>query len=470
MGFILRAAIAIAISSILVAGSVGVVDRSSVLAVDEIPGAQLEKARIFRERFGFDSSVSIIQRAAAALGYSDELYGVPLSKNEEAEMQRRIGLERAAQAGVDFGMEQPEWAGWYIDQQDRGAPVFMFTGDSDSKEIQLASLLSADTRFRVVDAQRTWIELLETQKRIDNARERLAAEGIHVTMTGIAVGTNKVDVGVDGLTEAAVKALSSEFGDGLSFRDEPLAEADACSGASGTTDCRPMKGGLRIYIGADPTRQCSSGFIVRRSSNGGQLSVLTAGHCIAGPYPVNTPWYHNGSQFGLSKFHTWANNSGADVGIIEIDANSTDRPTSANRLWIFNGTTGGQYTVTYQTPDVYQTAGVQACAYGSLSNDSECGTVGPNVNVSHTSPAWGVTNTITGTYEYSINLIPGDSGGPIYQVLSGTARAALGTHVHSTSGGIGDPGYGWYSTIARGQLVYDQVTTDSYTLCVTAAC
>lgn len=60
MGFILRAAVAIAVSSILVAGSVGVLDRAPVLAVEEVPGAQLEKARMFREKFGFDSSVNII--------------------------------------------------------------------------------------------------------------------------------------------------------------------------------------------------------------------------------------------------------------------------------------------------------------------------------------------------------------------------------------------------------------------------
>lgn len=123
--------------------------------------------------------------------------------------------------------------------------------------------------------------------------------------------------------------------------------------------------------------------------------------------------------------------------------------------------------MTYETPQQYQTVGVQACAYGSHSNDSECGVIGPNINVRHSSPAWGQTIYITGTYEYSIDLIPGDSGGPIYQVLSGSNRAALGTHVHSTAG---SSGYGWYTPFDRGQYEYDNQTTDSYYLCTTASC
>jgi hypothetical protein len=425
-------------------------------------GVAIQRATTFRETFGFPAHRSLVEQAESDANYSSELYGVPLSAAEIVEMQRRIGVERAAQPAVDFASKRSDWAGWYIDQRDKGIPVFMFASGDGDLVAGIADLMPG-TRFRVESADRTWEELLETQRRIDQATDRLVASGIDLTMTGIDVRANRVDVGIDGLTADDKVILTKEFGEGLSFRDEAPAVSDACTGSTGTLNCRPIKGGLRMNnsVGGNG---CTSGFNVRRSANGAQLAVLTAGHCIAG-HPVNTDWNHNGSRFGESKYHTWGPESPADVGIIGIDPD--ELPTNANRLWLYSASTCCGYDVTYQTPDVYQTASVQACAYGSYSNNARCGVIGPDVNVRHRSPAWGVINYITGTNEYSIDMILGDSGGPIYQILSGTARAALGTHVHSTDG---SSGYGWYSPFGRGKSEYAAQTTDSYVLCVTPSC
>ena len=84
-------------------------------------------------------------------------------------------------------------------------------------------------------------------------------------------------------------------------------------------------------------------------------------------------WRTSDPEFGDSKWNTFLENSNADVGIIEIDTD--EQPSIANKMYINNGSTGALYNVTYWIPDSYQTQGSQACAYGSISNNSECVTI-----------------------------------------------------------------------------------------------
>lgn len=73
------------------------------------------------------------------------------------------------------------------------------------------------------------------------------------------------------------------------------------------------------------------------------------------------------------------------------------------------------------------------------------------------------------TKEYGWNLIPGDSGGPIYKVFAPGQRMMLGTHVHSEDGG--GAGTGWYSPYYTGRNEYQlQSGGDSYYLCTNPAC
>lgn len=88
-------------------------------------------------------------------------------------------------------------------------------------------------------------------------------------------------------------------------------------------------------------------------------------------------------------------------------------------------------------------------------------------------PGAEVCHDIRNTKVYNYNLIPGDSGGPIYQVATSTTRYAMGTHVHSVEGNtvpvIGQDG--WYTPYGSGQTAYVLASPgDNYSICVTAAC
>lgn len=239
-----------------------------------------------------------------------------------------------------------------------------------------------------------------------------------------------------------------------------------------------MKGGLHIHNAgfAEGTNDCTSGFVIRRWKDGSwPLAILTAGHCVA--HGVNEWWEHNNLPLGKSKYQTWGSTAidgqvrSSDVGVIEIYDVNGSIPATANQLFVYNGS-NHIFSIPTYIPTSNQTTGSQACAYGFNSNSSHCVTI-LKTNVKHSSPSWGVTHWIMNTIEYDWNLIEGDSGGPIYQQW-GDDRAAMGTHVHSTSGG-GSTGYGWYTPILVGQADYNNVTTaqgnpDSFVLCMDANC
>ncbi len=433
-------------------------------------GDSQQRALEFRTTFGLDPDDILIVAAEKDPSYSSANYGVPLSVAEESELQRRVQLELDSHAAVDLAAKQPTWGGYFIDQHSQGAPVFMFTADEESMKDDLQRLLPKDSGFRTIRVEHTLADLQRVKDSIVAAWDELRADGIKVTHTGIDLIGNAVTVGIDGLTDEATAKIVGRFGPNIKFRDAPPAEGDACPHSS----CRPFKGGMDI-VGAFG-HACTSGFIVRRDQHGAPLSIVTAGHCIwvnGQANSLNKRWYHltgtTKDWFGDSKYHTFFNNSNADVGLIELDPD--EFPAQANKLYINNGSSGAIYTVTNWINSSYQTVGSQACAYGAYSNNSACVTI---VDADEDNFSCVLNNTvcytIRHTKEYGYNLIDGDSGGPIYQVGSSTNRYALGTHVHSQSGG--GSGIGWYSTYFDGRVAYGAASggVDDYVICITASC
>ena len=469
------------VAAVVISGAFGTANAGEVLPTADPATVEATK---FRATFGFPADAQRVALAASSTEYSSEPYGVPLSKAEIGELQRRVEVERAVWDAAAYGATQPDWAGYYIDQHDRGTPVFLVTATGDALPSQLAARTptGVDVRVRVVEHSMT--DLNDLQDQIFADRGRLAAEGIVLTGLGIDVVDNAVEISVERLDESVQMILLDRYGPALTFREEGVAVSDACTS---TTNCRPIKGGLRIHNQTEPVgvNDCTSGFIIRRSAGGAwPLALLTAGHCIAG-HSVNTPWEHNTSlsnaaaYLGDSKWQTWGSKAAStdgqvresDVGVIQIDNRAGNIPTIANQMYVYNGSIHVFNVVTW-IPTVNQTVGSQACSYGSYTNMSHCGVI-LGINERHSSPAWGVLHWIDNTIEYDWNAIPGDSGGPIYQVW-GSDRAALGTHVHSTAGG-GSTGYGWYTPYAVGQADYINVTTaaghaDSYYLCTDSNC
>lgn len=131
----------------------------------------LREAAHFRETFGLDADPALIDRAAQDPAYSSEPYGVPLSESEIAELQRRVGVERSVWDAVAYAEKQPEWAGYFIDQLDRGTPVFCLTAGGDEVAAGIRSLVPTDVNIRFDDASHSLAYLLELEETIFADRE-----------------------------------------------------------------------------------------------------------------------------------------------------------------------------------------------------------------------------------------------------------------------------------------------------------
>lgn len=456
---------------------------AELVPTPSVSRAESERAHEFRRMFGLRDDAAYIERAAIDPEFSSENYGVPLSASEEAEMQRRVQLESDSRPAADYGMKQSSWGGYYFDQQARGAPVFMFTGGLSEHERAIQDLLPKGTDFRLQPVDQTLAELERIQADVTTAILAYRASGVRITSVGVDLLGNRVTVGIQGLTSGRASEIKQQFGPDIDVHEEAPARSDACP----VSDCRPIKGGIRM-IGADGFRG-TAGFIVRRYAHGARLSVLTAGHILWVQNPatggLNMTFYHDTASgannvFGDAKYQAFTNMSVGDVGLIEID--DDEAPSAANRMFISANpeSAGSVYTITDVVEDWYQTVGSQACAYGSESNDSFCATV-TQYSMNHEScadpnPGLEVCNTIQRTKGYQYNLVPGDSGGPIYQVATSTTRYALGTHVHSVEGNK-EPNFelGWYTPYVNGTIAYTNAAAaagadDAYYICVTASC
>jgi Trypsin len=434
-----------------------------VAAVDPGGGASrapaASRALEFRKMFGLNADPAMIARAASDRSYSATNYGVPLSRSEELELQRRARAELDTQAAATYAQAQLTYGGYYIDQVAHGIPVFLFTANDKSISAELAKRLPHGSGFRVQRVERTYADLLAIKERIEASADDLIAAGIEINSIGLHVSTNTVAVGVYRLTSGATSQLIGRFGDGLEVFEQSPANSDSCS----TNNCRPMKGGLSIFSVANGN-ECTSGFMVRRVQNGGQLAILTAGHCVHND-ALNATWKHNGIVFGNRKFDTWTNHSDGDVSLIELK--ESEVVPVANQLYVFDGSAGFVKTVTTWISNLSQTQGSQVCAYGTNSNNSACVTI-LHVDETHSSKLGNTSIWIDHTNTFGLDMIPGDSGGPIYKVLSDTARGAMGTHVHSTDG-VG--AFSWYTPFEWGRTAYTAASGgDYYYMCTTASC
>lgn len=110
----------------------------------------LSEAMRFRTEFGFAADAPYVLMAAAdSEGFPDMQWGVPLSVAEADEMTRRTILRHSLGPAMEHAASRPDYSGFYVDQLDQGAPVFLFVQPDDDIETQLRELLPPGATFRV---------------------------------------------------------------------------------------------------------------------------------------------------------------------------------------------------------------------------------------------------------------------------------------------------------------------------------
>lgn len=129
----------------------------------------LRQAQQFREAFGLGHSMAIVRESFADPdAYPDLSNGIPLSREEAGELDRRQALFLAALPAIDFATTLDGFAESHLDQRRGGIPVFYFTGDSGSpmyRQITISTVpptpgrvpigIQAAASFSVPSAQET---------------------------------------------------------------------------------------------------------------------------------------------------------------------------------------------------------------------------------------------------------------------------------------------------------------------------
>lgn len=423
----------------------------------------------FRESFGLRSDSAFVGESLLdKSSFDSDLYGMPLSATEVADLLHRGEMQQLVDGTVDIARASEFFAGVYLDQLSGGQAVFMFTESDPLAERSLAAALPEDGAFRVERALRTERELLALKDRLDSDLPVLREDGIEVVRVAFQASRNTLLIGVHGLTDATTKTLAERYGPGLVVFEDDIAEADACTSSN---NCRPIKGGIAINDASGISGQCTAGFIVDKYDVDAWY-VLTAGHCIQANSGYDQVWEHNNDSFGRARKETWVPGSTgiADVGLITIYSDELAQMTNKNQVRRTNSTV----TAVRNASGTYE--GYQACRVG-INGGHDCGLV-TNYPATRESEAGGQSMWVTRTATYNFDSVNGDSGGPVFFYssvgvptggTSGPEISALGTHVHSEVGAGANES--WYSPWADGSNAYDALVDGfPYSPCLTATC
>jgi len=467
--------VVIALGAVLIGGPSNSVSNVPPIAIDvsaDQDEADQDAVR-FRQAFGLDASIDLVRAARRdKANYSDELYGIPLSRAELAEMHRRAVIQSAMEPALEEAQRFDTFAGAYIDQLRRGRPVFMFTSIDPSIERRLGGLLPPNADLEVIRADRTEREILTLQDRIIDDWDALERAGVRLVRVAVATDANTLVVGVRGKTPEGETRLKAEYGSFLQVVEANVAHGDSCPA---TDDCRPMKGGIAINHAGGSPGECTSGFVVKKTDNGA-WAILTAGHCIEKYGGFDVIWRHNGQGFGRGLYETFiqGGEGDGDVGLISIQSPEWPSMTNKNQIRRKNGTgTLSDGSVANVTGHATALLGMQMCRV-RVSSLHDCGKI-THTDVAHWSEVAGMTRMrVLHTIEYDFDSAGGDSGGPVFFYPAGGANPVtmLGTHVHSWDEGDPLPKRSWATPYLRGRSAYASLfpSGNTYNVCVTAAC
>jgi hypothetical protein len=389
----------------------------------------LAKIRQARADFGLDTSDEIIAQAARedpSPGMRPP--GVPVTTNEQAEMDRREkiadsihALTEAAETG-----QFPELGSVAVSQK-TGAVTIGLVGEHSAAQARVRTSLPIGTAIRFTSVPVSWKRLHDLQAAIDGTLAKGPIDGLKIVSVDNKWGADEVEVTVDRQTplSKAVAALTQRFGDeGLHVVSGP---ATPSVGPALTVDRYAFDGaavgGQRIS-----TYAVSGAFVGdctltggARNPTNGQLWLITAGHCSpAGGLIFHGPWLTSNGYLGqVVASATW------DYSSTMCDCAAIPAGAGLVNNFILDAYNNLDGVVANVAPSYYG-PGVGLCYSGASSGGVRCGTM---------IDGWSYTQTLTfpgmaphSVYIYDLvrNSMPvclGDSGSP---AVNGAGTTWLG--------------------------------------------
>lgn len=411
-------------------------------------------ARGLRSELGLPTDDASLALAASEVEAENTPIGIPLTKAELAEVERRIRVQVGLDEAIKVAESSPVFAGAWIDQQSQGRIVFQFAGADPAVEEALATRLPAEATSETRHVADTLAKLQDRRDAIVADLDVLHKLGVEVTGVGIDVPRNATSISLAEVTAGRVEMLRSRYGDGIVIQQSGVAVADACP----ETGCTPLKAGIGM-LGKGGAWPCTVGYLARRTDVSPDVFVIvTAGHCVQyGSGTTGDPWTHGSvnlgyglySPSGSGRIETYFNNSSGDVGLISIF--SSTLPTTKNQL-LQDDSPVVVRNITSVKAWNQQLVGSVVCRMGRTTG-KQCGTISDN-DQAKISEVSGISSvTIQHTVVYGRDANGGDSGGPMFISVSDPVAPYVvlyGTHVHSDDGYVTTGGNGWYTPVDRG--------------------
>jgi streptogrisin C len=378
-----------------------------------------------RAELGFPADSGYVTSLWQAYG-AGQLPGASLSEGAlltAAESEEMAVRDRAQASFADLlpfarGEDPVQFAGGYFDQRAGGIGVVRYTAGADSHLPELAARFGFPGRLRVASASHSLAELEALAQRLSTDMPRLLAAGLPISTVAADVQNNVVDVSFSRAVPANAAATLAGLYPGATQLMALSAGSPYRLNASTFTDAPPLAGGQYI-LNANQSLgfvfECTSNFMGYRwtTVNGFRFAlprVITAGHCG----PNGSAWTQN--SYPIGTMEAISTGGSADAGEIP-DKGATD---SSDQFLVVIGSSTF-HLIVHQVQGVNTiAAGTSVCHYGTFGGYS-CGTVTQtNVTMNYTDENGNVVETVTGQEVDSSLSTNGDSGGPIFQNLSGS--------------------------------------------------
>lgn len=372
----------------------------------------------FREEFGLTTEIAAVS-AIVPSAESEAAFGVPLTAEELADLERRVAAEPAIAQLQAHLRKTPSFAGLYIDQAAGGVVDIAFTDDPSLHADMLASqAVGLPTRTR--QAALSEADLLKLNDLVAYDREALADLGIQANEVYPDIRANVVMVGVEPLTPAVVQTLHKRYGEAIEVYAASPAELTVCTDRNNCPG-PPLRGGLQLY---DPG--CTTAFLGVYS---GYHVILSAGHCanlVPGGHIYQHPNNTAIGNIGTMLKETYYTGSKADAMVIRIQS-----AYASNRVYYTPSSWFGMATTQTTSQEVIG----QAVCQSSRVSGYTCGTLyAKGFSIIYED---GTTLYDQRSATYTVN--DGDSGGPVFYT----------NQARGVQSGRNEPGRAIYSHITN---------------------
>ena len=177
-----------------------------------LPEEEFRDAERFRRGFGLRSDPAWIIALAGDPTADRVTFGVPVTFAERDELLARASnADEVEDVIAEYGASQPDYAGLYLDQLDRGTVVALFTGRLAEHAAAIGRLVGPGTNWEVRPVRWSRLELERHWSRVKGDTGWLEDIGATYDGGGIDTSENEVELRISSANPDAPRLIIEHF-------------------------------------------------------------------------------------------------------------------------------------------------------------------------------------------------------------------------------------------------------------------